>query len=254
MIPMLALAACGGGGGNTAADAAVKNHPDAGLANTGEACTTPADCAGGANKSCILTTGNSLTWPGGYCSNTCTTTANDPNNQVNPSCPGNATCVGAGGTSGSCQLLCNAGECRTGYSCFNTGPGVSTCAPTALSQCDPTMANSCNSTSMVCVQIGLDPVGQCEPTCNPFAQDCTDPAYCYASPTTGVGSCADSTMSGADGTTCGYLNDCDKGLDCYQGTCRPYCGGPSAVACTNGKACVDLSPQVAQSVVGVCGG
>jgi hypothetical protein len=245
------LAACGSGSSALSPDAAPHNPDAASLGATGDPCTLASDCTG-TTPTCILNVGG-LAYPGGFCSSHCDATKNDPSSEINPACPGTGTCVGT-----SCGVLCGAGTCRTGYSCFNSATAA-VCLPTALSQCDPTVAGSCADTTTTCDQVGQDPVGQCDPKCDPFAQDCADSSKgCFANPQSGVGTCAGPNPNNGDGVPCNFENDCANGLGCYVGgsspVCRPYCGGPNNVACTNGKTCVDLSATVPQATVGVCGG
>ena len=236
--------ACGGGG-----------------ANTGDPCVKAADC-GGMKPQCLTKDSQGNTWPGGYCISQCNPQKNDPNDTTNPACiGGGATCLGQG-TSGACETICSgktgATPCtRTGYSCFQT------CEPTSISKCDPTKAGICGP-KMTCVRLGADNVGQCAPSCDPFAQGCMDimgqPAGCYASDDTGEGVCSQVFGMGADGDACMYLNACNPGLGCYaapkamMAQCRPYCGGAKSVACANGKMCVDLSTTVKKTATGICGG
>jgi hypothetical protein len=228
--------------------------------NTGAPCASAAEC-GGMQPVC-LTTQNGQTWPGGYCSSSCNPVQNDPGSGLNPACPGSGTCAGQG-MMGSCFAPCGPPPCaRMGYSCFATP--FNACEPTSLSQCDPTVAGKCGA-GMSCVRIGPDPVGRCDPGCDLFAENCPadgqgNPQACYASQDNGEGTCFSlrNPPGSSDGMQCMFLNDCAPGLYCHgEGAfayCRPYCGGPNNVACTNGKACVDLSAKVPKSVVGLCGG
>jgi hypothetical protein len=232
--------------------------------NTGDACANAANCRGTAPM-CITRDAMGNVWPGGYCTSTCNPALNDPQTGINAACPGgNGICLGAanpGNCGTACTAMNGANPCkRAGYACFEV------CEPQALSQCNPTVKGACGG-GMTCVRIGADDVGQCTPSCNPFAQGCAlimnMPTGCFASDDTGEGLCSTIYRANGDGTACLYLNDCKAGLACYsppnamnqnQVVCRPYCGGPMNKACTNGHVCVDLSPNVTKAVVGVCGG
>jgi hypothetical protein len=243
---------------------------------TGAPCKKDSDCSGTSPR-CIMADTRGITWPGGYCSSACNPMENDSG--LNLGCPGGSgTCVGTG-TQGICESLCTnkigSIPCtRSGYSCF-VG-----CEPDEVSQCDPRMAagmpGSCPQdggvflydggySGRVCVRVGSDDVGQCADGCDPFRQDCLPivgmTAACYASDDTGEGICSPEVGKGqGDGKACSYLNACDPGFACFAvdvhsaPVCRPYCGGPGSLACTNGKKCVDLSPLVKAATIGVCGG
>ncbi|MSP61123.1 MAG: hypothetical protein EXR72_12415 [Myxococcales bacterium] len=225
-----------------------------GTAETGEPCTKATDCAG-TKAICITKDTQGVMWPGGYCTSQCNPTKNDPQDDSNAMCPGIATCRGAG-TSGGCELLCDKGSCRTGYSCFQT------CNPTSLSMCNPTKAGSCGA-NKTCARLGADDVGSCQAACDPLKQGCPMDANmndqgCFASADTGEGLCfAPVTPGGVptkDGDGCKYLNGCSAGSACYMAMCRAYCGGMMMKACTNGKKCVDLNANVKVAKIGVCGG
>lgn len=273
---------------NSSTDDQGGNGPDlAGPAGaiSGAPCMKDADCAG-IKPACLTKDAQGTVWPGGYCISNCNPQKNDMNG-ANPSCPGaTSTCVG-NDTMGICEVNCTdkmgAMPCtRAGYSCF-TG-----CEPTSTSECDPTKKNSCPQDGGVllpngipdggnpdsgtytysgrsCVRLGADAVGNCTNGCDPFRQNCADVMMtmqaCYASDDTGEGVCSDVFGGGGDGDACQYLNACDAGLACWSppggmgaAACRPYCGGPKNVACTNGKKCADLSMGVKAAVVGACGG
>lgn len=235
--------------------------------NTGDGCVKSIDCAG-TKPVCITKDAMGNVWPGGYCTSVCNPQKNDPLDATNPACPGGmATCFGQG-TQGACGLLCTdrhgAAPClRMGYSCFQI------CQPTSLSQCDPTKPRACGM-GKTCLRSGADDVGDCVPSCDIFVQVC--PAdmngamqTCLASLDTGEGGCVSpvGNPSGRDGDQCQALAGCAPGLGCYappnatmksQVVCRPYCGGPKNVGCSNGKQCVDCSTKVKKAVAGYCAG
>jgi hypothetical protein len=272
------------GGGNVN-DVFIPFTPDGGSTppgTTGTPCTTNADCAG-TNGLCRTKSHSGVAYPNGYCSSDCNPANDDPSSGIDPECSGAlGTCLGSTAP-GACLELCTgridpsgaAGmfPCRDGYSCFLATDISAVCLPTALSQCDPTQKGSCMPNDagkgQTCVSVGLDPVGVCDDACDYFAQDCapdvTDagstPRACYAN-SFGEGIC-DIAGAGTDGQPCAFLGDCAPGLGCHgeggdggpvMGVCRPYCGGASNKACTNGKACIDLSSTVTMATVGYCAG
>jgi hypothetical protein len=228
---------------------------------TGDPCALATDCAG-TKPVCITKDAMGIAWPGGYCTSSCNPQLNDQNTGLNAACPGGAgTCLG-NGTTGTCETACTAMNgampcTRQGYLCFQG------CEPAAESMCNPTLKGQCGN-GMACVRIGSDDVGSCAPACNPFQQGCANinnmTAGCYASDDNGEGVCSAVFNDNMDGVACLYLNDCHPGLGCYlppqqqNAVCRPYCGGPNNVPCTNGHVCVDLSMNVKVATVGVCGG
>jgi hypothetical protein len=235
---------------------------------TGAPCTFAGECTG-LTPICLTKGPDGLTWPYGYCMESCDSTHNDPMTGINPDCPGIGVCL-AFNMEGRCFALCTALSgtmpCRASYSCFETcasGPGcIPFCEPEAESQCNPTVSGSCES-GMDCVRTGIDNVGVCMQTCDLFRQNCDQsrgPMACYVVDDTGRGFCEQpfGVQPNGDGGVCLYPNDCRAGLTCFQeglgSVCRPFCGGPMNVPCSNGKSCVDLSAKVKVAVVGVCGG
>lgn len=93
--------------------------------------------------------------------------------------------------------------------------------------------------------------GDPPPSCDPLAQDCTQPSEaCY--PGTPEGRCYPAG-SKLEGDACVYTNECAKGLACIgdksPGTCRPLCRHPSGdPACAAGT-CKQLKGQ---AELGVC--
>jgi hypothetical protein len=128
--------------------------------------------------------------------------------------------------------------------------------PLALSQCNPTRRGVCGG-GRTCFRLGVDDVGGCYTSCNPFQQSCAridgKGAGCYVSFDTGEAGCLIYNVN-AEGAPCRFLNDCNPGLMCWSGACRPYCGGPQARACANGKKCIAFSSAVPITTAGVCGG
>ena len=262
-------------GDDAGIDSAIVNPPiDAAVVpgTTGASCAAPSDCLG-AIPACRLQSKTGVVYPSGYCSSSCDPARNATTNGVDPECPGSlGTCIAT--SPPSCLELCTARAqsggfpCRDQYSCFLATNITAVCLPTSRSECDPTQKGSCPvsdaGAGQTCVSVGLDPVGQCADACDFFTQNCapdvTDagsvPRACYVN-NFAEGVCAETT-GGADGTPCEFIGDCAAGLGCHPensaGVCRPYCGGPMPVGCTNGKQCIDFSSSVPKTVVGVCAG
>ena len=214
--------------------------------NTGDPCRLDAECRG--TSAICITSRFGATWPGGYCSATCSPARNNVATGVNPDCPGRGWCD----FEGRCLTPCTAKSCkRASYACFTEG-----CSPTALSRCNPATRGSCGA-GKTCIRTGVDDVGDCYPACDPFRQSCPSVggkgAGCYVSFDTGEGGCIVYNVGG-EGKRCGFLNDCSPGLMCHQNACRPYCGGPSNRGCSNGHSCIPFSNRVPVSVAGVCAG
>jgi hypothetical protein len=230
------------------------------LAPTGTACLDVSECDG-AGANCITKDSAGIVYPGGYCTSKCDPTQNKPDG-INVACPG-----GSGVCVGLCYASCTAKNgsmpcSRQGYSCFTfcaEKACFGACYPTSASECAPSVPGSCGP-GMACYPIGLDDVGQCLATCDLFKQDCNQAMGsmgCYIQDDTGQGYCSQ-VGDLTDGAPCQYINDCLPGLGCFQngntGVCRPFCGGPMNVPCTNGKSCVDFSTKVKVAVAGVCAG
>lgn len=309
----MVAAGCGGTGGTTPAGTADLSMPAAkpdlwmppppdmaggpcinGMPGcSGDPCSKPTDCAKGlgpnqtANciKSQMLQGGDTLTWPGGFCTTPCRVAKNDPNNALNSDCPGgNATCWGSGAM-GQCVPACASSmDCRTDYACFvvnNIAQAPLGCLPKALSECDPakpgTCKRMCGDGGMVldggaldcyedtCVNTGDGTVGTCVPGCDffknlgcPGGQD-TD---CHASDVTGEGLCvgacttADCQNGTFNGGACGnFYSDCAGGYGCLSGKCRKYCNDANkGTQCAQGATCNKLSnnTKVPTSVAGLC--
>lgn len=259
----LAQPCCVGGGcSDPGTVCSVENLCEIPLGATGAPCNVAIDCDG-ENPFCVTKSADGASWPLGYCSSSCDPTMDDAQTGDNADCPGGGICVGMG-TTGACYSECTAmggaRPCRDGYACFYeylTDLAYRYCAAAAESQCDPTVPGSC-SPGMGCIRTGLDNVGVCETTCDLFAQDCANPSEaCYVEDDTGRGFCLTSVGELGDGEPCQSIDECQTGLTCFQNgdsVCRPFCGGPMNVACTNGKGCIDFSTKVKVTVVGVCGG
>lgn len=83
--------------------------------------------------------------------------------------------------------------------------------------------------------------------CDVIRQDCPSPQACYyvASMMGGTPStmCIDVNMTGGDGATCSFVNDCLPGFTCNSGVCRHYCCEGSSSDCPSGTGqfCVGLA-------------
>ena len=251
-------------------DAALTDAPTSDalpLAPTGAPCTRNSDCAG-PNPYCVTVDATGIVWPGGYCSSHCDSAQNDPTTGANAACPGGpATCLGVGNAA-VCWLLCTAGSCRQGYSCwYIEGLAFMRCIPTAHSECNPTQSGSCpadadaGTAAGVCLAAGPDPVGECVPACSVFRQDCIldpqgNPQGCYVVNGFGEQGCMTTAMLGGDGAACQTSSDCNAGFACHNETgqshCRAWCGGPGNVTCTAARSCQIEYSGVPTSIAGVC--
>ncbi len=268
---MVALAGCDKKGGGISADGGTTDMamavvtPDMTVveqkAPTGAACTKSAECAG-TTAACVKnTTGanGSVMWDKGYCTSKCSAQNNDPDNGVNPKCPGdNATCD----NNSTCKVLCaSVDDCRENYVCANVGAGGSICYPIAASGCDPDgdprPANKKCMNAQKCTSFSPDSsYGECADVCNPLYQNCTQPDQgqntCMhdSKDKTAMGTCIAVSDTKQEGETCKYLNDCVPGLFCNGGKCRKYCttmvpdgglpdGGVSG-SCPNGQTCKQI--------------
>jgi hypothetical protein len=83
--------------------------------------------------------------------------------------------------------------------------------------------------------------------CDVIRQDCPSPQACYyvASMPGGTPStmCISVNMTGGDGATCEFVNDCLPGFTCNGGVCRHYCcmGSSSDCPAGMGQFCVGLA-------------
>ena len=306
---LLAAAGCGpsgGGGGGTNPDIAMApmNKPDIAMGPdlmvvmgpcmngmpgcSGDPCTKVADCAKGLgpNQSaqCLKTQmtqgGGTLTWTDGYCTSACRPTRNDPQNGLNPDCPGgNATCEGSGAT-GQCVTACQmSSECRTEYACFVVNNVAFGCLPKAVSECDPAKAGTCPRMCAdagavpdggmacyedTCVNIGDGTVGTCVPGCDYFKNlGCPggNDTDCHASDVTGEGLCvgacttADCQNNNFNGACGNFYSDCAGGYGCASGKCRKYCNDNNkGTQCPQGATCgkLNTNTKVPTSVAGLC--
>lgn len=240
------------GGGLDAGDGAAV----ATAGESGEPCTADTDCKGIAAE-CVHER-NGVTYPGGSCTSKCDPAKNDVATQQNPDCPGTRSVCNerVGKCLRTCTEKAGANPCREGYSCYDDETAV--CGPDAISQCQPSKVGQCgpdDAGPRACIKVGYDDVGLCVAGCDVFAQGCTEPGFACFPNAAGEGTCLTSVTSGTEGASCTYKNDCAAGLGCApSGVCRPYCGGASNVACTNGKSCVDFDATIKKSLVGVCDG
>ena len=93
----------------------------------------------------------------------------------------------------------------------------------------------------------------CQAICNPLANECADGEGCYFVSEASVCAPDASGSMGAAGDPCMYINDCDDGLFCADGSVVPdcgrqYCCAPFCVAgddstCEDGQSCVPFFPD-----------
>jgi hypothetical protein len=148
------------------------------------------------------------------------------------------------------QSCCAANSCNDPFECVD-----GTCRDTRCGA----VGEACCTGAKKCLDTLSCEVGQCVPSCDPFAQDCPAREGCVASADTGEAGCVALSYTGKDGAPCVTPEECHAGFYCVappmmQGACRAYCGGPNNVTCTNGHTCIDLSTKVPQTIVGVCAG
>src|SRR5205085_5880830 len=101
----------------------------------GSSCAGDEDCAGGR----CLTTTNTASYPGGYCSGRCLADAD---------CGSKGSCTpGLVGGAGTCYLKCASdADCdRDGYRCRSTGGGRQQCVPGAAPLPDDVVGSACTS-------------------------------------------------------------------------------------------------------------
>jgi hypothetical protein len=211
---------------------------------SGSACEKNSDCQG-KGAVCVKEL-DGIIHKDGFCTSSC---------KVKSDCPGKNSVCDRAACGRSCTDKSGSRPCRSGYLCSNGIPGP-VCYAEGISQCDPNQRASCDA-GLTCVRVGLDPVGQCFPGCDIFAQDCGAGEACY--PTLlGEGNCATAGTK-TDGQSCTNFMQCAKGLSCTDvagggAVCRPICGGPGNAPCTNGKTCVDFASSSPTSIAGVCAG
>lgn len=239
-----------------AGDGASGSDASSSKGQTGEPCDVDSDCLG-IDAGCAHER-HGVTYPGGQCYSACDPAKSDPKSGRNPDCPSTLGVCNArvGFCLRSCTEKTGSSPCRDGYVCVSDEFEV--CAPAGVSECDPTKAGSCPAVdggARTCVQVGLDPVGVCTTACDFFTQNCHSLGTGCFPNAFGEGTCLVVTAPGGDGDKCIYKNDCKAGFGCAaSGVCRPYCGGASSVACTNGKSCVDFSTSIPKATVGLCDG
>ena len=220
------------GGGSCGSSATCPTSYVAG--NVGAACQSDGDCRG-RNPVCL--TGASSA--GGTCA------ARGCQIGSNFGCPEGDTCVeladdtycleGCGIDESGCFVGCD----RPGFACFNTASkylGYCLYAD-AVRGCDPSRDVACEDPEFgegVCDRTSWDDhtVGKCFESCNPIAQDCSNPeAGCYAVRDVEMPVCYQNWGRG-EGEPCTRLTHCARGLTCQcDHDDSSKCGGGEDMHC-----------------------
>ena len=229
----------GGGGCGSSSGACPTSYVEG---NVGAACSSDGQCSG---RNAVCLTGPES--GGGTCS------ARGCEIGSNFGCPRGDTCIalfgdtycmeGCGIDETECFVHCG----RDGFSCFNTeSKYLGYCLfADAVAQCDPMTSVTCTSPEYgdgVCDRTSWDDysVGKCFESCNPIAQDCSNPAAgCYAVRDVEAPVCYENWGRG-EGEACTRLTHCAKGLSCQDGFCRHYCM-PGCDQCDAGETCVKIN-------------
>lgn len=212
-------------------------------AGVGGACSNGTDCGGDTCKT-LSATGN-ITYPGGSCTRTCTTSS---------SCGTGAGCFTLTGyeTGGLCLKRCTtAADCRAGYDCYQFSAGVNACwvanqpatrigsACTTDSACQnpPTFGGVCQTQTLSDGGLSGFTGGYCFAYCS-SSRDCSADggATCYDVGFTNGGLCYQNCTVGTSGRCrAGYV--CQPlAVGSTAGTCDPDCNNPGG-RCPVGKTC-----------------
>jgi len=163
----------------------------------------------------------------------------------NKGCPAGDACVAMSGDT-FCVEGCGLDETgcfvhcgRDGFSCFNTeSKSIGYCLfANAVRQCDPTATLACTRPEFgdgICDRTSWDDfsIGKCFESCNPIAQDCTNPAAgCYAVRDVEAPVCYENAGR-QKGEPCTRLTHCARGLTCQCPTAGG-CAGNTNMICTN---------------------
>lgn len=182
--------------------------------------------------------------------------------------------AGDGGEGDACEFI---NECQAGLLCI-VSPDGNVCTPI----CDPDQASTCASGECEPLSEG-DPVGVCLPgdepgcdenqveyqgqcysTCDPLVQDCAGGETCVPSVDDAF-ACFPAAGDGEFGAACEFVNTCDVGLFCMNGTvigspeasaCTPVCDLTEAPSCPGGLECLPFfggTAPAGSENVGVCG-
>lgn len=158
-------------------------------------------------------------------------------------------------------------SCELGAMCWNVDP--KTLAGACIPFCIGDDSNAtCEDADRTCSISGASVLSLCLPNCDPLMPDCPDAQGCY--PLNQNFTCAPDATGGAGGgyqDECEFLNSCQAGLSCIDGTavpgcdagggcCTPYCD-TTAPDCPDGAECQPyFNPGAAPKgveTVGFCG-
>ncbi|MEW5851548.1 MAG: hypothetical protein AB2A00_22350 [Myxococcota bacterium] len=235
----------------------------AGTSPTGRACVANNQCrAEGGDPLCI--TEFQLGWPGGYCSEHCTS---------DDDCAAGICSPRPGSVGNLCLLTCDADtDCRAGYSCDRLPDGRRACIPRCTDDTQCMLSGHCIKERGVCGALAVcgngavEPGEQCDPpdgvTCGTNCRlretscedlrdddgdglyDCRDNASCKGRPACEPG-------NRATGEPCTRTAGCSAALGndplCLTervvgfpgGMCSEYCNVDEG-GCANGTTCLDI--------------
>jgi hypothetical protein len=242
-------------------DPACASDPSCVNLPNGSACSSAAQCAGGA---CRLESSTGA--PNGYCTNT--GTCNRDNNGVSTGCSADSACVNDPTHGRFCRLKCTgSGGCRSGQACHDDGFD-NTCVPLCNADTDCATANGagigCNLWSRKCETKNR---GLAKTSASCSSDNQCESGYCESNSFIGIGrawcvtACNKSTPVCATGEACGETNNDDNTGRCFR-TCNgaadcssPYtCRTPSGTT-TNVCYCEPLGSgctSAAECCSGVC--
>lgn len=180
----------------------------------------------------------------------------------------------AGAPGDACSAINSGGSgedtCGAGAMCWGTDP--ETLQGICISFCEGSEANpTCADPSASCSIANDGALILCLPNCDPLIQDCSDPNdACYPIGEDFVcGTNASDPDLGNYGDPCEYINVCQTGLSCQDGSvvpgctaigcCTPFCDttDPEAACPGEGTECVPFfeegtAPRPELDSVGVC--
>ncbi|MDF1566058.1 MAG: hypothetical protein P1V51_23695 [Deltaproteobacteria bacterium] len=222
-----------------------------GTGQVGDACTSVANCAGGAGAICIADPAGG---PGGYCTTGC--------GSGKPACPAGTHCGFDAGAS-VCVVDCaTSANCRAGYLCSDwDGDGSNECSPggnigdpcTADTECafgncltGTHPGGYCSlgcTTSNDCPPGSVCGSGQCIQSCNSNL-DCRSGGYACVEQGSTTGCVPYGSGTGGPGAPCSSVADCAggvgvicQGADTGAGTCAQGCNADTD--CGPGQRCVN---------------
>lgn len=119
-------------------------------------------------------------------------------------------------------------NCDIAAMCFNVDPETNIGECVAFCQgneANPTCADACSH----CALTGEGVLILCLPICDPILQDCGEGEGCYPTGAEAFACVPDASDQaeggGAIGTSCEFLNACDPGSFCADGSLIPGCEG-----------------------------